>query len=137
MIKFIDFCKAWFLPKSVARVAAIAGDHRSATRLGIDLKTLWMCSSGYSRLRSFHALTKLIWCGSWGCSLGQSLINHGPIVFYLRKIRRASEPRKQFNLVINEEPLNNAYHVWLHIILLKYVCGQAVKVRKDNWLQQM
>ena len=30
MIKFIDFCEVWFLPKSVARVAAIVGDHASA-----------------------------------------------------------------------------------------------------------
>ncbi|GFV48004.1 hypothetical protein TNCV_4150901 [Trichonephila clavipes] len=28
MIKFIDFCEVWFLPESVARVAAIVGDHR-------------------------------------------------------------------------------------------------------------
>ncbi|GFU56851.1 hypothetical protein TNCV_88121 [Trichonephila clavipes] len=50
MIKFIDFCEVWFLPESVARVAAVVGDHRSlslsATRIGIDSKTLWMCSWG-------------------------------------------------------------------------------------------
>ncbi|GFX51583.1 hypothetical protein TNCV_5012871 [Trichonephila clavipes] len=28
MIKFIDFYEVWFLPESVARVAAIDGDHR-------------------------------------------------------------------------------------------------------------
>ncbi|GFY17520.1 hypothetical protein TNCV_3518751 [Trichonephila clavipes] len=28
MIKFIDFCEVWFLPESVARVAAIVGDPR-------------------------------------------------------------------------------------------------------------
>ncbi|GFW04688.1 hypothetical protein TNCV_3897401 [Trichonephila clavipes] len=28
MIKFIDFCEVSFLPESVARVAAIVGDHR-------------------------------------------------------------------------------------------------------------
>ncbi|GFU80938.1 hypothetical protein TNCV_1276851 [Trichonephila clavipes] len=27
MIKFIDFCEVWFLPESVARLAAIVGDH--------------------------------------------------------------------------------------------------------------
>ncbi|GFW04742.1 hypothetical protein TNCV_4879781 [Trichonephila clavipes] len=31
MIKFIDFCEVWFLPESVASVAAIDGDHRSHT----------------------------------------------------------------------------------------------------------
>ncbi|GFV92644.1 hypothetical protein TNCV_1374951 [Trichonephila clavipes] len=31
MIKFIDFCEVWFLPESVARVAAIVGDHRCQT----------------------------------------------------------------------------------------------------------
>ncbi|GFX15602.1 uncharacterized protein TNCV_2130901 [Trichonephila clavipes] len=68
--------------------------------------------------------------------MGQSLSNHGPHVFYRRKIRRASWSEKQFNLVI-EEPLDNACHVWSRIILLKYGCGQALKVRKDNWLQQL
>ncbi|GFT10462.1 uncharacterized protein TNCV_3191211 [Trichonephila clavipes] len=82
-------------------------------------------------------LPKLIWCGSWGCNLGQSLSNPGPHVFYLRKIRRASRPGKQFNLMIDEEPLDNACHVWSRIILLKYGCGQALKVRKDNWLQHL
>ncbi|GFU14892.1 hypothetical protein TNCV_3386801 [Trichonephila clavipes] len=27
----------------------------------------------------------------------------------------------------NSEPLDNACHVWSRIILLKYVCGQALK----------
>ncbi|GFV26274.1 hypothetical protein TNCV_1990161 [Trichonephila clavipes] len=45
MIKFIDFCEVWFLPESVARVAAIVGEP-AATRLGIDSKRLWMCSWG-------------------------------------------------------------------------------------------
>ncbi|GFW96563.1 uncharacterized protein TNCV_2846201 [Trichonephila clavipes] len=89
------------------------------------------------RPRSFHTLPKLIWCGNWGCNLGQSLSNHGPHVFYRRKIRRVSRPGKQFNLVIDEEPLDNAFHVWSRIILLQYGCGQALKVRKDNWLQHL
>ncbi|GFX48573.1 uncharacterized protein TNCV_584711 [Trichonephila clavipes] len=40
---------------------------------------------GYSRHSSFHTLPKLIWCGSWGCNLGQSLSNHRPYVFCRRK----------------------------------------------------
>ncbi|GFV18442.1 uncharacterized protein TNCV_4468781 [Trichonephila clavipes] len=59
--------------------------------------------------------------------MGQSLSNHGPHVFYRRKIRRASRPGKQFNLVIDEEPLDNAFPVWSCIILLKYGCSQALK----------
>ncbi|GFX33420.1 uncharacterized protein TNCV_4122541 [Trichonephila clavipes] len=74
-------------------------------------------------------LPKVIWCGRWGCNLGQSLSIHGPHVLYRRKIRRASRPGKQFNLVIDEEPLENACHVWSRIILLKYGCGQALKQR--------
>ncbi|GFU73249.1 uncharacterized protein TNCV_493741 [Trichonephila clavipes] len=31
MIKFIDSCEVWLLPESVARVAAIVGDHRCHT----------------------------------------------------------------------------------------------------------
>ncbi|GFS80074.1 hypothetical protein TNCV_2988521 [Trichonephila clavipes] len=31
MIQFIHFCEVWFLPESVARVAAIVGDHRCHT----------------------------------------------------------------------------------------------------------
>ncbi|GFS48498.1 uncharacterized protein TNCV_2298051 [Trichonephila clavipes] len=96
-----------------------------------------MCSWGTDRPSSFHTLPKLIWCGSWRCNLGQSLSNHGSQVFYRRKIRRASRPGKQFNLVIDEEPLYNACHVWSCIILLNYGYGQALKVRKDNWLQHL
>ncbi|GFW61239.1 uncharacterized protein TNCV_3377541 [Trichonephila clavipes] len=92
---------------------------------------------GYSRPSSFHTLPKFIWWGSWGCNVGQLLINHGPHVFYRRKIRRASRPGKQFNLVIDEEPLDNACHVWTRIILLKYGYGQALMIRKDNWLQHL
>ncbi|GFW60470.1 uncharacterized protein TNCV_943371 [Trichonephila clavipes] len=84
---------------------------------------------GYSRPSSFHTLLK--------CNLGQSLSNHEPHVFYRRKIRRASQPGKQFNLVIEEEPLGNVCHVWLRIILLKYGCDQALKLRKDNCLQHL
>ncbi|GFU95759.1 uncharacterized protein TNCV_4889481 [Trichonephila clavipes] len=69
--------------------------------------------------------------------MGQSLSNHGPLVFYRRKIRRASHPGKKFNLVIDEEPLDNACHVWSRITLLKCGCGQALKVRKDNWLEHL
>ncbi|GFU93232.1 uncharacterized protein TNCV_4217581 [Trichonephila clavipes] len=90
-----------------------------------------------NRPSSFHTLSKFIWCDSWRCNLGQSLSNHGPHVFYPRKIRRASRPGKQFNLVIDEEPLDNACYVWSRIILLKYDCGQALKVRNDNWLQHL
>ena len=136
MIKFIDFCEVWFLPKSVATVAAIVGDHRCHTPRHWFKETLDVFL-GYSRPSRFHTLPKLIWCGSWGCNLGQSLSNHGPHVFYRRKIRRASRPGKQFNLAIDEEPLDNACHVWSRIILLKYGCGQALKVRKDNWLQHL
>ncbi|GFV72306.1 uncharacterized protein TNCV_637681 [Trichonephila clavipes] len=82
-------------------------------------------------------LPKLIWCGSRRCNLGQSLSNHGPYVFYRCKIRRASQPEKQFNLVIDEEHLDNACHEWLQIILLKYGSGQSLMVRNDNWLQHL
>ncbi|GFW32502.1 uncharacterized protein TNCV_676601 [Trichonephila clavipes] len=91
----------------------------------------------FYRPSSFPTLPKLIWCGSLGCNLGQSLINHGPHVFYWRKIWRTSRPGKQFNLVIDEEPLDNACHEWSHIILLKYGCDQALNVRKHNWLQHL
>ncbi|GFU80154.1 uncharacterized protein TNCV_2911631 [Trichonephila clavipes] len=102
MTKFIDFCEVWFLPESVARVVAIVGDHRCHTPRHSFKETLDVFL-GYSRPSSFHTLPKLIWCGSWGCNLGQSLSNHGPHVFYRRTIRRASRLGKQFNLVIDEE----------------------------------
>jgi len=117
------FCEVWFLPKSVIRVAAIVGDHRCHTPWHWFKETLDMFL-GYSRPSIFHTLSKLIWCGSWGCNLGQSLRNRGPHVFYRRKIRRASRPGKQFNLAIDEESLNN---VRSRIILLKYGCGQALQ----------
>ncbi|GFX36352.1 uncharacterized protein TNCV_4932651 [Trichonephila clavipes] len=98
-----------------------------------------------SRCTDMHAyqtnqlphVAKVDLVGQLGVYLGQSLSNHGPYVFYRRKIRRASRPGKQFNLVIDEKPLDNACHVWSHIILLKYGCGQALKARKDNWLQHL
>ncbi|GFT05591.1 uncharacterized protein TNCV_1044611 [Trichonephila clavipes] len=137
MIKFIDFCEVWFLPESVARVAAIVGDHRCHTPRHRFQETLDVFL-GYNKTSSFHTFPKLIWCGSWGgCNLGQSLSNHGSHFFYRRKIQRVSQPGKQFNLAIDEEPLDNACHVWPRIILWKYGCAQALKVRKDNWLQHL
>ncbi|GFV45717.1 uncharacterized protein TNCV_2839711 [Trichonephila clavipes] len=74
----------------------------------------------------------LVW--KLGGNLSQPLSNRGAHVFYQRKIWRASRPGKQFNLVIEEEPLDNACHVWSRIILLKYGCDQALKVRQCHWL---
>ncbi|GFU85132.1 transposable element Tc1 transposase [Trichonephila clavipes] len=45
-LPYSKFCDVWFLLESVARVAAIVGDHHSAIRLSIDSKILWMCSWG-------------------------------------------------------------------------------------------
>ncbi|GFU40037.1 transient receptor potential cation channel subfamily M member 3 [Trichonephila clavipes] len=59
MIKFIDFCEVWFLPESVARVAAIFGDHRYHTPRHLFKETLDVFL-GYSRPSSFHTLPKLI-----------------------------------------------------------------------------
>ncbi|GFW77228.1 uncharacterized protein TNCV_2726581 [Trichonephila clavipes] len=152
-----DFCEVWFLTESLARVAAIVVDHRCHTprlvdhrchtpRLVVDhrchtprhlFKETLDVFLGYSRPSSFHTLPKLIWCGNWGCNMGQSLSNHGPHIFYRQKIRRASRPGKHFNLVIDEEPLNNANNVCSRNILLKYGCGTPLKVRKDNWLQHL
>ncbi|GFT79706.1 uncharacterized protein TNCV_3838851 [Trichonephila clavipes] len=70
MIKFIDFCEKWFLPESVARVAAIVGDHRCQMPRHWFKETLDMFL-GYSRPSSFLTLPKLIWCSNWGCNLGQ------------------------------------------------------------------
>ncbi|GFT43270.1 uncharacterized protein TNCV_2521161 [Trichonephila clavipes] len=135
MIKFIDFCEVWFLSESVARVAAVVGDHRCHMPRHCFKKTLDVFLD-YSRPYSFHTLPNLICCGSWGCNLGQLLSKHGPHVYYQRKIGTASRSGKQFNLVIDEEPFENACHVWSRIILLKYGCGQALKIRQDNWLQR-
>ncbi|GFY05710.1 uncharacterized protein TNCV_4403771 [Trichonephila clavipes] len=59
-IKFIDFCEVWFLPESVARVAAIVGDHRCHTPRHQFKETLDVFL-GYSRPSSSHTLPKLIW----------------------------------------------------------------------------
>ncbi|GFS66491.1 uncharacterized protein TNCV_3857131 [Trichonephila clavipes] len=105
-----DFCEVRFLPESLARVASIVGDHRCHTPWQLFKETLDVFL-GYSGPSNFPSLPKLIWCGSWACNLGQSLSNHGPHVFYRRKIRRMSRPGKQFDLVIDEEHLDNAFHV--------------------------
>ncbi|GFV72877.1 uncharacterized protein TNCV_1325881 [Trichonephila clavipes] len=93
----------------------------------------------YIRRSSFHTLPKLNCCVKCklGCNLGKSLSNRGLHVFYRRKIRKSSRTGKQFNLIIDEEPLDNACHVWSRIILLKYGCDLALKVRKANWLQHI
>ncbi|GFT03343.1 hypothetical protein TNCV_2985151 [Trichonephila clavipes] len=39
--------------------------------------------------------------------------------------------------LIDEEPLDNACHVWSCITMLKNGCGQALKLGKDNWLQHL
>ncbi|GFY04678.1 uncharacterized protein TNCV_419341 [Trichonephila clavipes] len=59
-----SYCQleVWFLPESVARVAAIVGDHHCHTPQHSFKETLDMFL-GYSRPSSFHALPKLIWCG--------------------------------------------------------------------------
>ncbi|GFS55795.1 uncharacterized protein TNCV_4497741 [Trichonephila clavipes] len=124
MIKFIDFYEVWFLPESVDKIATIVGDHRCHTPRHSLKETLDVFLE-YSRRSSFHTLPNSIRSGSWGCNLGHSLSNHGPHVFYRRKIRRASRPGKQLNPVIDEESLDNACHVWSCIILLKYGSGQV------------
>ncbi|GFV66854.1 uncharacterized protein TNCV_4258291 [Trichonephila clavipes] len=134
MIKIIEFCEVWFLPEPVARRADIVEDPRYHKPRHWFKETLDVFL-GYNRPSSFHTLPKLIWCGCCGCNLGQSMSKNGPHAFDRRKIRRASRSGKRFNLVIHEEPLDNACHVWSCIILLKYGCGQVLKVRKDNWLQ--
>ncbi|GFT19577.1 uncharacterized protein TNCV_2534561 [Trichonephila clavipes] len=95
------------------------------------------CVLGVQQTKQLTQVAKVYLVWQLRCNLGQSLSNHGPHVFYRRKIRRASEPGKQINLMIDEEPLDNACHVWSCIILLKYGCVQALKVRKDNWLQHL
>ncbi|GFX04633.1 uncharacterized protein TNCV_2773641 [Trichonephila clavipes] len=92
-----------------------------------------MCSGVQQPKQLQHvAKVDLVW--QMGCNLVQSLSNHGPHVFIGERSREASRPGKQFNLMIDEEPLDNACHMRSRIILFKYGCGQAMKVRKDNWL---
>ncbi|GFS62050.1 uncharacterized protein TNCV_2593111 [Trichonephila clavipes] len=100
MIKFIDFCEVWFSPRMSGNPGV--GDH--TVTFGIDLRDV-------------------------GCVLGVQQTKQLPHVAKvdLRKIRIVSRPGKQFNLVIDEEPFNNACHVWSCIILLKYGCDQALK----------
>ncbi|GFW18097.1 uncharacterized protein TNCV_4006371 [Trichonephila clavipes] len=70
MIKIIDFCEVWSLPESVARVAAIVGDHH-CHKLRHRFKETLDVFLGYRRPSSFHTLSKLIWCSNWGCNLSR------------------------------------------------------------------
>ncbi|GFX58243.1 uncharacterized protein TNCV_4050011 [Trichonephila clavipes] len=81
------------------------------------------------------ATVDVVW--QLGCNLAQLLSKHETRVFYQLKIQKASRPGKQFNLVVDEEPLDNACNVWSRITLLKYGCGLALKARMDNWLQHL
>ncbi|GFV01445.1 uncharacterized protein TNCV_2960391 [Trichonephila clavipes] len=84
------------------------------------------------RIYTFGAINALaerdIYIGQW------HLRDRSRIVALASKVIR---PGKQFNLVIDEEPLDNECHVWSCIIVLKYGCGHALKVRTDNWPQQL
>ncbi|GFV13738.1 uncharacterized protein TNCV_2500721 [Trichonephila clavipes] len=62
MIKFIDFFEVWFLPESVARVAAIIGDHRLHTPQHWSKETLDVFL-GYSRPKQLPHVAKvdLVW----------------------------------------------------------------------------
>ncbi|GFV63243.1 uncharacterized protein TNCV_1731831 [Trichonephila clavipes] len=95
------------------------------------------CVLGEQQTKQLPHVAKVDPVWQLACNLGQSSSNHGSYIFHRQKIRRVSRPGKQFNLVIDDELLDNACHVWLRIILLKYGCGQALKVRKDNWLQHL
>ncbi|GFY10051.1 hypothetical protein TNCV_1945961 [Trichonephila clavipes] len=62
---------------------------------------------GVQQTKQLPRIAKVDLVRQLGCNLSQSLSNHGH-VFYRRKIRRASRQGKKFNLVIDEEPLDNA-----------------------------
>ncbi|GFU44242.1 hypothetical protein TNCV_2151961 [Trichonephila clavipes] len=84
------------------------------------------CVLGVQQTKQLPHVAKVVLVWQLGCYLCQSLNNHGPHV----KDPEREPARKQFNLVIDEEPLDNACHVWSRIILLKYGCGEALKVGK-------
>ncbi|GFX57610.1 uvrD_C_2 domain-containing protein [Trichonephila clavipes] len=63
----------------------------------------------------------------FGCVLG---VQQTKLLPHVAKVDlRAKRTGKQFNLVIDEEPLDNACHVWSRIILLKYGCDLVLKTR--------
>ncbi|GFX78085.1 hypothetical protein TNCV_972391 [Trichonephila clavipes] len=63
------------------------------------------CVLGVQQTKQLPHVAKVHLVWQLGCNLGQSLSNHGPQVYYRRKIRRARRKEKQFNLVVHEEPL--------------------------------
>ncbi|GFT21567.1 transposable element Tc1 transposase [Trichonephila clavipes] len=118
-----------------ARISSQNSRHWERSRLphaSALIQRDFVCVLGVQQTKQLPHVAKVV--RVWQLGLCQSLTNHGPHVFYRRKIRRVTRPGKQFKLVINEEPLDNWCHVWSSIILLKYGCGQALKLRKDNWL---
>ncbi|GFX45367.1 hypothetical protein TNCV_1026271 [Trichonephila clavipes] len=76
-----NFCEVWFLPESVARVAAIVGaatlPHASAL-----IQRDFGCVVGVQKTKQLPHVAKadLVW--QLGCNLGQSLSNYGPHIFY-------------------------------------------------------
>ncbi|GFT03431.1 uncharacterized protein TNCV_2985921 [Trichonephila clavipes] len=136
MIKFIDFCEVWFR----ARISNQSSHHCWRSPLphaSALIQRDFGCVLGVQQTKQLPHIVKVDLVGQLGYNLGESLSNHGPHVFYRRKIRRASQPGKLFNLVIDEEPLDNACHVWSCIIMLKNGFGQALKLGKYNWLQDL
>ncbi|GFW48819.1 uncharacterized protein TNCV_4243991 [Trichonephila clavipes] len=94
------------------------------------------CVLGVKQTKQLTHVAKVDLVWQLGCNLGQSLRNHGPHAL-IGKRSGERRPGKQFNLVIGEEPLDNACYVWSRIMMLKYRCGQVLKVKKDNWLQHL
>ncbi|GFX88914.1 hypothetical protein TNCV_2576211 [Trichonephila clavipes] len=59
MITFIDFCEVWFLPESVARVAAIVGDPHAPALIQRDFG----CVHGVQQTKQLPHISKidLVW----------------------------------------------------------------------------
>ncbi|GFW13004.1 hypothetical protein TNCV_3329361 [Trichonephila clavipes] len=78
------------------KVALITGGARGIGRAYANA----LLNIGMRQTKQLPHVAKVDLMWQLGCNLGQSLSKHGPHVFNRRKIRRASQPGKQFNLVI-------------------------------------
>ncbi|GFT18673.1 hypothetical protein TNCV_2276801 [Trichonephila clavipes] len=63
MIKFIDFCEVWFPPESVARIAAVVGDHRSLPHASALIQRHFGCVLGEQETKQLPLVAKveLVW----------------------------------------------------------------------------
>ncbi|GFT12145.1 hypothetical protein TNCV_127821 [Trichonephila clavipes] len=90
MIKFIDFCEVWFLPESVARVAAIVGDPHASALIQRDFG----CVLGERQTKQLPHVAKVDLVWQLGVLSG-SILEQPWATYFLSTKHPKSEPARE------------------------------------------